>query len=64
MLFFQFPEDARWNATAEAVELSVVFGPYEGTVRVPRRSFQGLLDQSPTRNDALRLSICSEPGSK
>ena len=23
-------------------------GPYEGTVRVPRRVFQGLLDQRPT----------------
>jgi Protein of unknown function (DUF1488) len=48
MLFFQFPEDARWNATAEAVEFSVILGPYEGTVRVPKRSFQGLLDQAPT----------------
>jgi hypothetical protein len=62
MLFFEFPEDARWNAAREAVEFSVILGPYEGTVRVPKRSFQGLLaersanapqgasllDQSPT----------------
>jgi hypothetical protein len=48
MLFFEFPEDACWNAQREAVEFSVTLGPYEGTVRVPRRSFQGLLDQSPT----------------
>ena len=32
MLFFQFPEDARWNSRDEAVEFSVVLGPYEGTV--------------------------------
>jgi hypothetical protein len=48
MLFFQFPEDARWNSRDEAVEFSVILGPYEGTVRVPKRSFRGLLDQSPT----------------
>ena len=43
MLFFEFPEDARWNAAREAVEFTVILRPYEGTVRVPRRSFQGLL---------------------
>jgi hypothetical protein len=48
MIFFTFPEDARWNAQREAVEFTVILGPYEGTVRVPRRAFQGLLDQSPT----------------
>jgi hypothetical protein len=48
MLFFEFPEDARWNDEREAVEFSVILGPYEGTVRVPRRAFQGLLNQSPT----------------
>lgn len=53
MLFFQFPEDARWDAAKEAVEFSVVLGPYEGTVRVPKRSFQGLLDQSPTPQGCL-----------
>ena len=26
----------------------MILGPYEGTVRVPRRVFQGLLDQRPT----------------
>src|ERR1700730_11209663 len=31
-----------------SVEFSVILGPYEGTVRVPRRVFQGLLDQRPT----------------
>ena len=47
-MFFAFPEDARWNPDMDAVEFSVILGPYEGTVRVPRRVFQGLLDQSPT----------------
>jgi len=48
MLFFTFPEDARWNDGRDAVEFSVVLGPYEGTVRIARRVFQGLLDQRPT----------------
>jgi hypothetical protein len=34
--------------TAARSEFSVILGPYEGTVRVPRRIFQALLDQSPT----------------
>jgi hypothetical protein len=48
MLFFEFPEDAHWNDDRDAVEFSVILGPYEGTVRVGRRVFQHLLDQSPT----------------
>jgi len=32
----------------EAVAFSVVLGPYEGTVRVPKRSFCGLFDRSPS----------------
>ena len=48
MLFFQFPEDSRWNDDRDAVEFSVVLGPYEGTVRIARRVFQSLLDQRPT----------------
>jgi hypothetical protein len=48
MVFFTFPEDARWNPDREAVEFSVVLGEYEGTVRIGRRVFQRLLDQSPT----------------
>jgi hypothetical protein len=48
MLFFEFPEDARWNDDLDAVEFSVILGPYEGTVRIGRRVFQGLLDQRPT----------------
>src|SRR5436190_24059314 len=47
-MFFTFPEDARWNEERDTVEFSVILGPYEDTVRVPRRSFQGLLDRSPT----------------
>jgi hypothetical protein len=48
MVFFAFPEDARWNEERGAVEFSVLLGQYEGTVRVPRRVFQHLLGQSPT----------------
>ena len=48
MLFFEFPDDARWNEDREAVEFSVILGPYEGTVRVARRVFQPLVDGSPT----------------
>jgi hypothetical protein len=48
MVFFTFPEDARWNNKRAAVEFSVRLGEYQGTVRVPRRVFQRLLDQSPT----------------
>ena len=48
MLFFEFPEDARWNDERDAVEFSVILRPNEGTVRIGRRVFQGLLDQRPT----------------
>jgi hypothetical protein len=48
MLFFEFPEDARWNDERDAVEFSVILRPYEGTVRIGRRAFQGLFDQRPT----------------
>ena len=47
MLFFEFPEDARWNDDRDAVEFSVDLRPYEGTVRIARRVFQALLDQRP-----------------
>src|SRR5258708_35148217 len=47
-MFFTFPDDARWNADHETVEFSVIIGQYEGTVRIGRRVFQHLLDQSPT----------------
>ena len=48
MVFFEFPEDARWNDERDAVEFSVILRPYEGTVRIARRVFQSLLDQRPT----------------
>src|SRR4029077_14651596 len=48
MLFFEFPENASWNDNRDCVEFSMILGPYEGTVRVPRRVFQGFLDQRPT----------------
>jgi hypothetical protein len=39
MLFFEFPEDARWNDDRDAVEFSVILRPYEGTARIGRRVF-------------------------
>ena len=48
MVFFSFPEDARWDDERAAVEFTVVLGEYQGTVRVHRRVFQRMLDQSPT----------------
>ena len=47
-MFFRFPPDARWNADLAAVEFSIGVGEYDGIVRITRRVFQGLLDQSPT----------------
>jgi hypothetical protein len=48
MQFFAFPEDARWNSERGTIEFTVVLGEYQGTVRVHRRVFQRMLDQSPT----------------
>jgi Protein of unknown function (DUF1488) len=48
-MFFSFPEDARWNAGRQAVEFGVEIGEYRGVVRVPRRVFQRLLPERPTR---------------
>ncbi len=47
-MFFRFPPDARWNADHAAVEFGIGVGEYEGVVRVHRRVFQALLDQTPT----------------
>ena len=61
MVFFTFPEDARWNPDRDAVEFSVILGQYEGTVRIARRVFQRLLDQSPTPErcmEAFHLQRC------
>jgi hypothetical protein len=44
-LFFTFPENARWNADRQAVELGIEIGEYQGVVRVPRRVFQRLLPE-------------------
>jgi hypothetical protein len=47
-MFFRFPPDARWNPDLSAVEFGIGIREYEGVVRVPRRVFQGLLNESPT----------------
>jgi hypothetical protein len=46
MQFFSFPEDARWNEDSESVEFGVSVGGYQGTVRVARAVFRGLVGQS------------------
>jgi hypothetical protein len=43
MVFFTFPEDARWNPDRIAVEFGVEIGD-----RVPRRVLQQLLGDTPT----------------
>jgi hypothetical protein len=43
-MLFAFPEDARWNAERQSVEI----GEYRGVIRVPRRVFQRLLPGWPT----------------
>src|ERR1700722_5709093 len=48
MVFFEFPEDARWSEEHQWVEFSVILRPYEGIARIGRRVFQHLLDESPT----------------
>ena len=48
MNLFSFPDDARWNDAAGAVEFGVGFGEYRGIVRVRRQVFQNLLEQRPT----------------
>jgi hypothetical protein len=47
-MFFRFPPDAHWNANLGAVEFGIGVGEYAGVVRIPRRVFQGLLDQAAT----------------
>jgi hypothetical protein len=47
-MFFSFPPDARWESDRCCVTFGVGVGEYEGVVRIPRRVFQRLLDQSPT----------------
>ena len=53
-MFFTFPDDARWNADLQAVELGVAIGEYEGVVRVPRDAFRRFLDGSPVPERCLQ----------
>ena len=52
-MFFSFPPDARWEPDLCCVEFGVGIGDYEGTVRIHRRVFQSLLDESPTAQRCL-----------
>jgi len=47
-MFFAFPEDARWDSNRCCVAFGIAIGEYEGVVRVYRRAFQSLLNESPT----------------
>jgi hypothetical protein len=63
-MFFHFPPDARWNSERAAVEFGIGVGEYEGVVRVSRRVFQSLLEQTPThQNDVSKPTICNALGS-
>lgn len=63
MLFFEFPEDSRWNDEREAVEFSVILRPYEGTVRIGRRASSSTFSISARRpRSASRDSISIAPG--
>jgi hypothetical protein len=62
-MFFTFPEDARWRAERQAVEVGVEIGEYCGVVRVPRRVFQCLLPEPPTPERCVEPTTSGEPGS-
>jgi hypothetical protein len=47
-MLFTFPDNARWNSERQAVEFSVGFGEYEGTVSVPRQVFRRFSDGAAT----------------
>jgi hypothetical protein len=52
-MFFRFREDARWDSDRCCFAFGIGIGEYEGVVRVARRVFQSLLDESPTSNRCL-----------
>ena len=47
-MFFSFPDDAQWDSDRCCVAFGIAIGEYEGVVRVYRRAFQSLLNESPT----------------
>src|SRR5438874_12039742 len=47
-MFFSFPDDAQWDSDRCCVAFGIAIGEYEGVVRVARRAFQSLLNESPT----------------
>jgi hypothetical protein len=64
MLFFEFPEDARWNDDRDAVEFSVILRPYEGTVRSAGGSSRVYSISAQHRSVVSRRSISSGRGSR
>jgi len=53
MPIFSFPDDARWNERAEAVEFGVEVGEYRGVVRVARAVFRPLIGHAATPKTCL-----------
>lgn len=47
-MFFSFPPNARWETDRCCVAFGIGVGEYEGVVRVHRRVFQSLLDETLT----------------
>ena len=63
-MFSTFPEDARWNAERQAVELWVEISEYHGVVRVLSACFNGHCRSGPLPSGASRLTTSSGPGSR
>jgi hypothetical protein len=64
MVFFEFPEDARWSDERDAVEFSVILRPYEGTGGSLGGSSRASSNNVRRSSGASRLSTFSEPGSR
>ena len=62
IMFFSFPEDARWNAKREAVEFSVVLGHTRARYGCRSGRSKGCSKALRARIGALRHSTFSAPG--
>jgi hypothetical protein len=63
MVFFMFPENARWNADRREVEFGVEVGEYQAVVRVPRRVSSTYSRRRRHRNAVSKPIISTEPAS-
>ena len=57
-MFFTFPENARWDASRQAVEFGVAIGAYEGVVRVGRHVFRRFVDSAVTPERCVEAYHC------